>query len=62
MIIQMENKENNKVNKGIVCSVRNCSYNDSNGHCTANKIAVGPSSATCCADTVCATYKPRDIG
>ncbi|NLN54982.1 MAG: DUF1540 domain-containing protein [Clostridiales bacterium] len=58
----MDNKEKTKVNKGIACSVATCTYNDNNGHCLANKIAVGPSSATCCADTVCATYRPRDIG
>ncbi|MFA6729381.1 MAG: DUF1540 domain-containing protein [Eubacteriales bacterium] len=51
-----------KINKGITCSVKTCHYNDANGHCTAEKIAVGPSSASCCTDTVCATFKSRDIG
>jgi len=45
--------------KGIVCDVQNCGYNDGRGGCTAEKIAVGPSSATACTDTVCATFKPR---
>ncbi|MGI6716000.1 MAG: DUF1540 domain-containing protein [Eubacteriales bacterium] len=55
-------KDKGKVNKGIACSVTTCVYNDHSNHCTAEKIAVGPSSATCCADTVCATFRPRDIG
>ncbi len=45
--------------KGIVCDVHNCGYNDGHGGCTAEKIAVGPCSASTCTDTVCATFKPR---
>ncbi len=46
--------------KGIVCDVHNCSYHDGDNYCTADKIAVGPSFATSCADTVCATFKPKN--
>ena len=46
--------------KGVVCDVRNCSYHDGDNYCTADKIAVGPSFATSCTDTVCASFKLRD--
>lgn len=49
-------------NKGVVCSVKQCFYHDGEHRCTAGQISVGPSSATCCSETVCATYKSRDIG
>lgn len=48
-----------KTNKGVVCDVQNCSYHDGECHCTADRIAVGPSFATSCTDTVCATFKQR---
>ena len=48
-------------NKGVVCDVKNCMYNDKNSHCTAEKIAVGPTYATSCSDTVCATFRQRNI-
>ncbi|MBE6658529.1 MAG: DUF1540 domain-containing protein [Ruminococcaceae bacterium] len=47
--------------KGISCDVRNCVYHDGDCYCTAEKIAVGPSYATSCTDTVCATFKQRNI-
>lgn len=46
--------------KGVVCDVIHCGFNDGSGGCTAERIAVGPSSASECADTVCATFKPRE--
>lgn len=46
--------------KGVVCDVRNCSYHDGDNYCTADKIAVGPSFATSCTDTVCASFKLKD--
>ncbi|MBE6533740.1 MAG: DUF1540 domain-containing protein [Ruminococcaceae bacterium] len=45
--------------KGICCNVKNCVHHDCETYCTAEQIAVGPSSATCSADTVCATFKER---
>lgn len=45
--------------KGIYCDVKNCAYHDGELHCTADKIAVGPSFANSCADTVCATFKEK---
>ena len=47
-------------NKGVVCDVRNCAHHDGENHCTAEKIAVGPSFATSCTDTVCATFKQKN--
>ena len=46
--------------KGISCSVSNCHYHDGNTLCLAGKIAVGPSSATACKDTLCATFKMKE--
>ena len=45
--------------KGIKCGVKNCVYHDCDCYCTAEKINVGPSNATCSSDTVCATFKER---
>lgn len=45
--------------KGIHCDVKNCVYHDCETYCTAGQIAVGPSSATTGADTLCATFKER---
>ena len=45
--------------RGLVCSVKNCEYHDSEGFCTANTINVGPGYAESCTDTVCATFKAR---
>lgn len=47
--------------RGVVCDVKNCVYNDQHSHCTAEKIAVGPTYATSCTDTVCATFRQRSI-
>lgn len=55
------NENYNKPNKGVACSVKECAYHSGENTCNAQKIAVGPSSATCCADTVCATYKPKSV-
>lgn len=46
--------------KGITCAVKNCEHHDGQCYCTAGKIAVGPSTACCCSDTVCATFKRKD--
>lgn len=57
----MERKDNccNQINEGITCDVKNCQYHEGDSHCTASKIAVGPSFATSSTDTVCATFKPK---
>jgi len=63
----MENKIFNKdskqvkENKGVLCDVCNCVYHNGENHCTATKINVGPSYATSCTDTVCATFKQKNI-
>ena len=43
---------------GIVCSASSCKYNTGSGGCAATQVAIGPSRAACCADTVCATFEP----
>jgi len=47
------------INSGITCDVKNCAYHEGDCHCTASKIAVGPSHATSSTDTICATFKPK---
>lgn len=47
--------------RGITCDVVNCVYHDGDNYCTAERVAIGPSYATMCADTVCATFKPKQI-
>lgn len=49
-----------KHNKGVGCDVKNCIWHDGEHYCTAPKIAVGPSYATSCSDTVCATFKQKN--
>ena len=46
--------------KGIVCDVRNCAYHNGKSECYAGSICVGPCEADCSANTVCATFKPRE--
>ena len=53
--------ENIRHIRGISCDVRNCIYHDGDSYCTADRIAVGPSYATSCTDTVCATFKQRSL-
>ncbi len=45
--------------KGITCSVKDCIHHDIEDCCTAKSISVGPSNASCCSETVCATFKKR---
>ncbi len=47
--------------KGLDCSVRNCAYNDSECYCTAKSIRVGPTSAVTGSDTICATFKHKEM-
>lgn len=46
--------------QGIKCNVMNCYYHDCDTHCTAKEISVGPRNADCSAETLCATFKPRE--
>lgn len=54
-------KKTCKENRGVLCDVINCVYHDGESHCTAEKINVGPSYATSCTDTVCATFKQKTV-
>ena len=54
-------KRSKRANKGIICDVRNCVYHDGVGRCMAEKIAIGPSYATPARDTVCATFRAKQI-
>ena len=47
--------------KGLDCNVKNCSYNDGECYCTAKSVHVGPSSAKSGGDTICATFKPKEM-
>lgn len=47
--------------KGVCCDVKNCVHHEGECDCTANRIAVGPSYASSCTDTVCATFKQKGI-
>ena len=52
-------KQNDEIIPGLLCAVSSCEYNNGSGHCVASQVAIGPSRATCCAETVCATFKPK---
>ncbi len=45
---------------GIVCDVKNCAYHDRETECYAGCVSIGPHDASCSANTVCATFKPRE--
>jgi|GEM_PF-185672 len=47
--------------RGISCDVSDCVYHDGENYCTADKIAIGPSYAKSCTDTICATFKQRTL-
>ena len=53
------NEEKPKRNEDISCSCKDCTFHDGECWCIAEKIAVGPTNAKCCADTVCATFRKR---
>ena len=52
--------EGTKHIKGIVCDVQNCAYHNGKSECYAGSICIGPCEADCSANTVCATFKPRE--
>lgn len=45
--------------KGILCDVKNCVHHNGKSECCAGCISVGPMSAECASETICATFKPR---
>ncbi len=45
----------------IVCNVQNCAFHQGECNCTAKQIAVGPTYAPSGKDTVCATFKPKEL-
>ncbi len=45
--------------KGISCCVKDCIHHDVDDYCTAKSISVGPYNASCCSETVCATFKKK---
>jgi hypothetical protein len=51
--------ERHKHIKGITCDVKSCVYHSGQSECYAGEICVGPSTAKCSANTVCATFKPK---
>jgi hypothetical protein len=53
--------EKKKLVCGIVCDVKNCAYHDKESECYAGKVSIGPREASCSANTVCATFKPREF-
>lgn len=54
-------KDRPKHIRGISCDVKNCVYHDGDSYCTADRVAVGPSYATSCTDTVCATFRQKSF-
>ena len=52
-------KERHKHIKGINCNVESCVYHEAENECYAGEICVGPCDAKCSANTVCATFKPK---
>ena len=63
----MENKKqtekimSKETNSRIVCRVQNCAYHCEDCSCSASQIAVGPTYAPTGKDTVCATFKPKEL-
>ena len=52
--------ERHKHIKGITCDVKNCVYHCGESECYAGEICVGPREAKSSANTVCATFKPKE--
>ena len=47
--------------KGIQCNAKNCMFNECETYCTADHISVGPCNATCSSDTVCSTFREKNM-
>ena len=52
--------ERNKRIKGVNCDVTHCVYHNGRTECYAEEISIGPRDADCSANTVCATFKPKE--
>ena len=52
--------QNNQINSGICCDVKNCVYHDGEKNCMTKEISVGPHHAKSSADTICATFKAKE--
>lgn len=52
--------ERNKRIKGVNCDVKQCVYHNGRTECYAEEISIGPCDANCSANTVCATFKPKE--
>ncbi len=46
--------------KGVCCDACNCIHHGQDHSCHADEISVGPHNACCSAETICATFKPKD--
>ncbi len=55
----MEKGKNAKSLKGVTCDACQCVHHGEHNTCCAAQIAVGPHSASCSHDTVCATFKAK---
>lgn len=55
------NREKPSKDTGIVCDVKNCVYHDGEHTCRAENISIGPTYATDCTETVCATFKAKEL-
>ena len=67
-IVMEQNKQKNECKcdadkhiKGIMCNVEHCAYHNGKNECYAGCICVGPCNAESSADTVCATFKPKEF-
>jgi hypothetical protein len=58
---RMETKGNEEINGQVVCRVQNCAYHCEDSSCKATQIAIGPTYAPSGKDTVCATFKPKEL-
>lgn len=47
--------------EGIKCDVKSCAFHDGDNYCCAREITVGPGYATERKETVCATYRRKNI-
>ena len=47
--------------KGVVCDATKCTYHDGDSCCAADRISIGPSFASSSGETVCATFKPKNL-
>ncbi len=61
LLAQNDKEHTCKHIRGISCDVRNCAHHDGDCYCTAEQITVGPSYATSSTDTVCATFRQKNL-